>query len=79
MMVTSGISWNDIGRMIKEERKANNPLANLIYKINLDKSALVLMLDADEEDPNNDLYSILERFPEFDSVVKVDIDIGLSA
>jgi len=29
-MQTSGISWNDISRMVKEEKKAGNPLANLI-------------------------------------------------
>jgi hypothetical protein len=37
-MVSSGISWNDISRMIKEEKKAGNPLANLIYKLNLEKN-----------------------------------------
>lgn len=50
-MVTSGISWNDISRMIKEEKKAGNPLANLIYKLNLEKNQIVLLLDAvNEED-----------------------------
>jgi hypothetical protein len=44
-MISSGISWNDIGRMIKEEKKAANPLANLIYKLNLEKNQLTLILD----------------------------------
>lgn len=38
VMLTSGISWNDINRMVKEEKKAANPLANLIYKINFEKN-----------------------------------------
>ena len=28
VMTNSGISWGEIQRQIKEERKANNPLAN---------------------------------------------------
>ena len=53
-MQSSGIAWNDIARMVKEEKKAGNPLANLIYKLNLDKNAVTLILDAasdEEEDP----------------------------
>lgn len=49
-MVTSGISWNDIMRMVKEEKKGGNPLANLIYKINFEKNSVTLMLDACNED-----------------------------
>ena len=52
VMISSGISWSDINRMVKEERKANNPFASLIYKINFDKNTVSLMLDAvDEDDP----------------------------
>lgn len=38
VMVNSGISWNDINRMIKDEKKNGNPLANLIHKLNLEKN-----------------------------------------
>lgn len=55
VMQTSGISWNDITRMVKEEKKAGNPLANLIQKINFEKNYVTLLLDAcNEEDINND-------------------------
>ena len=51
VMQTSGISWNDIQRMVKEERKAGNPLAELIHKINFEKNSVTLILDAcNEED-----------------------------
>ena len=51
VMQTSGISWSDITRMVKEEKKAGNPLANLICKLNLDKSQFTVLLDAvNEED-----------------------------
>ena len=38
IMLTSGISWNDITRMVKDEKKAGNPLANMIHKLNLEKN-----------------------------------------
>jgi hypothetical protein len=36
-MLSSGIGWADIDRMVKEERKIGNPLANTIYKIHYEK------------------------------------------
>lgn len=38
IMISSGIGWSDIKRMVKEERKANNPFASLIYEINFEKN-----------------------------------------
>ena len=49
-MLSSGISWQQIQRMIKDERKNNNPLAAIIHKINFEKQTINLMLDADTED-----------------------------
>jgi len=54
-MISSGISWSDINRMVKEERKANNQFANLIYSINFDKNSVSLMLDAVDESDENGL------------------------
>jgi len=49
-MLSSGISWTQIQRMIKEERKANNPLAAIIHKINFERNTIQLILDAEEDD-----------------------------
>jgi len=54
VMTNSGISWKEIERQIKEERKANNPLANLVYKMNLEKNQISLILDAVNEDETED-------------------------
>ena len=48
--------------MIKEERKANNPLATIIHKINFERNTISLILDAEETDDmmleiNSDLIS----------------------
>lgn len=75
VMQSSGIAWTDIARMIKEEKKAGNPLANLIYKLNLDKNSVTLILDAaNEEDIDSE-----SPFANFDPVVRVDVDLHISA
>lgn len=35
--------------MIKEERKANNPLAAIIHKINFERNTIALILDSEED------------------------------
>jgi len=50
VMVSSGISWQQITRMVKEERKSGNALANLIFQLNLEKNQVSLMLDGVDED-----------------------------
>lgn len=81
MMVSSGISWMEIERMVKEERKRGNPFANLIYKMDFEKNTVSLMLDAfDEEDPLSSMIEVEEKhLSNFDPVMKVDIDLGISA
>lgn len=78
-MISSGISWVDINRMVKEERKSGNALANLIYDINFDKNTVSLILDAvDESDANS--VQIEDKFLDnFDQVMRVDIDLSISA
>lgn len=51
IMTNSGIGWAEIQRQIKEERKSNNnPLANMIHKLNFEKNIVSLILDAVNED-----------------------------
>jgi hypothetical protein len=52
-MITSGISWNDITRMIKDEKKNGNVIANLIFKLNFEKNSITLILDAVNEEEDN--------------------------
>ena len=65
--------------MVKEERKANNPFANLIYEINFEKNSVSLMLDAVDENDENGLQIDDEFVSNFDQVMRVDIDLGISA
>lgn len=66
--------------MIKEEKKAGNPLANIIFKMNFEKNSVALLLDAANEDENaENEFAIDEKFTNFDPVVKVDVDLHISA
>jgi len=78
-MLSSGIGWDDITRMIKEERKAGNPLANLIYKINFEKNVVSLILDAVDESERNQIEIEDHLLSNFDPVMKIEVDLGVSA
>lgn len=49
-----GMDWKDLERMIKDERKAGNPVAALIHSLQLDQNKATLLLsnflDDDYED-----------------------------
>lgn len=81
-MVDSGISWDEITRMVKEEKKNGNILANLIHKIKFDKNSAILILDSVNED--SDIKEMNSgddenKFTNFDPVMLVDIDLNLTA
>ena len=78
-MISSGISWADIKRMVKEERKANNPFASLIYDIDFAKNTCAMMLDAVDESDENGLQIDDQFRDNFDQIMRVDIDLGISA
>lgn len=53
--LATGMNWNDLIRMIKEERKAGNPVASIIHSLQLEKDQITLLLcnnldDMDEEE-----------------------------
>ena len=58
--------------MIKDEKKLNNPLAAMIYKLNFEKQVVTLLLDNTDDDEES-------LFENFDPVLKVDVDLTLSA
>jgi hypothetical protein len=77
-MLSSGISWPQIQRMIKEERKSNNPLASLIHKINFERNTISLVLDAQEDDALM-LEIPADLISNFNPVMQVEVDLTISA
>lgn len=52
--------------MVKEERKANNPFASLIYEISFENNTVSLILDAVDETDENGLQIDDEFVSNFD-------------
>lgn len=69
--LATGMNWSDLIRMIKEERKAGNPIASIIHGLQLEKDQITLLLcnnldDMDEEEKTK-------------PATKVEVDLSLSA
>ena len=48
------MSWEALTRMIKEERKAGNPVAGLIDKLNFERNCITLLLSNNLDDMDDD-------------------------
>ena len=60
------MDWNELSRVIKEQKRLGNPVASIIHELKLDKNMVSLLLTGEDEEGE-------------DVVVVVDIDIALSA
>eukprot|EP01018_Ginkgo_biloba_P009199 Gb_18390 [translate_table: standard] len=69
--LASGMDWNDLTRMVKEEKKAGNPVAGLIHSLQLEKNCITLLLTNNLDDMDED-----EKTKPAD---KVEVDLALSA
>ncbi|KAJ3681327.1 hypothetical protein LUZ60_015816 [Juncus effusus] len=69
--LANGMNWDDLKRMIKEERKLGNPVAGLIDKLNFERNCVTLFL-------SNDLDGMFEE-EKTAPVEKVEVDLALSA
>eukprot|EP01018_Ginkgo_biloba_P036581 Gb_15415 [translate_table: standard] len=52
--LASGMDWNDLTRMVKEEKKAGNPVAGLIHSLQLEKNCITLLLTNNLDDMDED-------------------------
>ncbi|CAL1412934.1 unnamed protein product [Linum trigynum] len=52
--LAKGMSWEDLARMAKEERKSGNPVAALIDKLHLEKNCMTLLLSNNLDDMDDD-------------------------
>eukprot|EP01080_Neovahlkampfia_damariscottae_P006002 gene6002-10000_t len=67
-----GISWEEIKNVIKEQKEDENPVAEIIHSLQLEKSKITLLLKnpMDDDDDDDDEES---------EPIKVQVDITLSA
>ncbi|XP_075476557.1 uncharacterized protein LOC142517924 [Primulina tabacum] len=69
--IANGMSWVDLARMVKEEKKSGNPVAGLIDKLHLDRNCMALLLSNNLDEMDDD-----EKTQPVD---KVEVDLALSA
>jgi hypothetical protein len=62
--LANGMNWDDLKRMIKEERKLGNPVAGLIDRLHLERNCITLLLsnnldEMDEEEKTTPVEKVL--------------------
>uniref|UniRef100_A0A0D9Y0F9 CCHC-type domain-containing protein n=1 Tax=Leersia perrieri TaxID=77586 RepID=A0A0D9Y0F9_9ORYZ len=69
--LANGMSWDALARMIKEEKKAGNPVAGLIDKLSFERNCITLLLSNNLDDMDEEEKTA--------PVEKVEVDLSLSA
>ncbi|XP_006664648.1 nuclear export mediator factor NEMF [Oryza brachyantha] len=69
--LANGMSWDALARMIKEEKKAGNPVAGLIDKLSFERNCITLLLS------NN--LDVMDDEEKTAPVEKVEVDLSFSA
>nr|XP_043635680.1 nuclear export mediator factor Nemf [Erigeron canadensis] len=69
--LANGMSWDDLARMVKEEKKSGNPVAGLIDKLHLERNSMSLLLSNNLDEMDDEEIT--------QPVEKVEVDIALSA
>ncbi|OVA16712.1 zinc finger protein [Macleaya cordata] len=69
--LANGMNWDDLARMVKEEKKSGNPVAGLIDKLHLERNCMTLLLSNNLDEMDDDEKTC--------PVDKVEVDLALSA
>lgn len=54
MALANRMSWEDLARMVKEEKKSGNPVAGLIDKLHLERNCMTLLLSNNLDEMDDD-------------------------
>lgn len=69
--LANGMSWEDLARMVKDEKKSGNPVAGLIDTLHLERNCMTLLLSNNLDEMEDDEKT--------QPAEKVEIDLALSA
>uniref|UniRef100_A0A2P2KC88 Nuclear export mediator factor Nemf n=2 Tax=Rhizophora mucronata TaxID=61149 RepID=A0A2P2KC88_RHIMU len=69
--LAKGMSWEDLARMVKEEKKLGNPVAGLIDRLHLERNCMTLLLSNNLDEMDDDEKTL--------PADKVEVDLALSA
>ncbi|KAF7728253.1 hypothetical protein EC973_006534 [Apophysomyces ossiformis] len=79
--VASQMDWQDLQELVNEEKKRDNPIAQMIDSLKLETNQITLLMtdpeeDMDSESEDSETEDVNENTA---TLVKVDVDIGLTA
>ncbi|XWS53474.1 hypothetical protein CRYUN_Cryun10bG0004300 [Craigia yunnanensis] len=69
--LAKGMNWEDLARMVKEEKKSGNPVAGLIDQLHLERNCMTLLLSNNLDEMDDDEKTL--------PADKVEVDLALSA
>ncbi|KAE8730968.1 hypothetical protein F3Y22_tig00002841pilonHSYRG00092 [Hibiscus syriacus] len=69
--LAKGMSWEDLARMVKEEKKSGNPVAGVINQLHLERNCMTLLLSNNLDEMDDDEKTL--------PADKVEVDLALSA
>jgi predicted ribosome quality control (RQC) complex YloA/Tae2 family protein len=74
--IAAAVDWDDLARMVEEEKKNGNPVAQIIHSLHLQRNSITLMLEdswgwADADDPD-DAVEDVESSDDDDEVGDID-------
>lgn len=69
--LAKGMNWEDLARMVKEEKKSGNPVASIIDKLHLERNCMTLLLSNNLDEMDDDEKTL--------PADKVEVDLALSA
>lgn len=52
--LANGMSWEDLARMVKDEKKSGNPVAGLIDTLHLERNCMTLLLSNNLDEMEDD-------------------------
>ena len=70
-MLSQGMDWNALKKMIKEESRKGNPIAQLIHSLKLDTNQITLQLTFGLDEMDEEMQTA--------PVTAVDVDLGVNA
>ncbi|KAH9611511.1 hypothetical protein KSS87_020491 [Heliosperma pusillum] len=69
--LANGMNWEDLARMVKQEKKSGNPVAGLIDKLHLETNCITLLLSNNLDEMDDEEKTL--------PADKVEVDLTLSA
>lgn len=73
--LANGMNWDDLTRMVKEEKKSGNPVAGIIDKLHLERNSMSLLLSNNLDEMDDDeITQPVEKVFYFDILIFCNVN-----